>query len=80
MTYVDVQAFELDINLVHDKPNLVMESTLPELYKFVRATVDSEIQKIPFAAHYMVTADDCVFELHKGIIGKDSYLISVAHL
>ena len=80
VTYVDVQAFELDINLVHDKPNLVMESTLPELYKFVRATVDSEIQKIPFAAHYMVTADDCVFELHKGIIGKDSYLISVAHL
>lgn len=81
ITCLDILASELKIGLLPGLPGAIYATVNPVLYNFVSKTImDAELLKKRsskgFAAHYMVTADDVVFELHKGLIGDEFYLIS----
>jgi len=81
ITCLDILSSELKLELVPGLPGAIIESIHPVLYNFVSNTIlDAELLKkrnsIGFAAHYIVCADDVVFEIHRGLIGHDFYLIS----
>lgn len=78
VTSLGIYNSELDITFTREGANLIQTSTHPLLHEFVRSVTDDRgrVSNEVFAHHYMVTADDVIYELHKGIMGQDNYLIS----
>jgi len=80
VTTMDLLAEELKLGFCDNNPKLpalIRESTHPHLYTFAQASLSGAVAaRKKLKAHYVVTADDVIYSLTKGMIGDDSYLIS----
>lgn len=80
VTAMDLLSNELKLGFYDKNPKLpamIRESTHPHLYSFAKASLDGVVSlRKKLKAHYLVTADDVIYSLTKGMIGDSSYLIS----
>jgi hypothetical protein len=79
VTTVDLLADELKLGFydeVKDLPALIRASTHPYLFEFAKATLTStDALRSKAKTHYVVTADDVVYTLIKGLVSQEAYLI-----
>lgn len=83
VTTLDVLAAELEFGFYRqdnfDMPARIMESNHAVIFWYVKSLFDTDHPYISKGGrHLLVTADDQVFEVHRGLIGQDNYLISKA--
>lgn len=88
VTSIEMVSQELNMVMPPDGIPAMIDAGHPDLYAFAVATITAAEQiansadriqagaSYYFAHHYLVTADDVVFELHRGLLNDDSYLIS----
>lgn len=79
VTYVDFLAEQLRMNVTQNMSNMVSVKTHPELNKLIQETVHLKSEDVGYGSHYLVTADDLVFEMHEGLLGylnNRSYLVN----
>lgn len=81
ITTMDVLAAELELGFYKqdgfDMPARIMESNHSILFWYAKSLFDSVDPIVSeHSRHYLVTADDEYFELHRGLIGKENYLLS----
>lgn len=79
VTTLDLLADELKLGFydeTKDLPALIRGSTHPHLFQFAKATLTgAEALRGKAKTHYIVTADDVVYTLIKGLVGKEHFLI-----
>lgn len=81
VTTLDVLAAELEFGFykqdAYDMPARIMESNHGVVFWYAKSLFGSVDPVIADQSrHFLVTADDECFELHRGLIGKDNFLIS----
>lgn len=77
ITRLDIFSADLNIECLQNQGSAILESELPLLHRMAKSILATErLGKIPFAHHLIVTADEKIYEIHKGLIGKDYILIS----
>ena len=79
VTYIDVPSGLLNITLKRGVPNQVLESSLPELYKFIKRMFENNVLDIDVSKFYLVTNDDRVFEYYRGYLGDDNFGAYLIH-
>lgn len=78
ITYVDVMGRELNLAVESDEALLIQSTQTPVLYELVSSLfsqADAWSNKV--STHLLITRDDKIYQLHKGYLGIDSYLISL---
>ena len=79
VTTLDLLADELKLGFYDeskDLPALIRSSTHPHLFEFAKATLTgAEALRGKAKTHYIVTADDVVYTLIKGLVGQEHFLI-----
>lgn len=79
VTTMDLLADELKLGFydeVKDLPALIRGSTHPNLFQFAKATLTStDAVRGKAKSHYIVTADDVVYTLIKGLVSPEAFLI-----
>ena len=79
-TYLQVQSTDLSVSNFGLLGTEVLLSKNPELYKLALEMFDEEETKvIPLAHRLLITADNIVYEFHRGLINKDFITISKFH-
>lgn len=77
ITLVNVLASELGVVIDYGIANVVQQSKNPTLYSLIRNCILKGEHYDPSMAHtYLVTSDNVIFELHKGLIVGDAFMIS----
>lgn len=81
VTTMDILSAELDFGFYkqgnYEMPGRIMESNHSIIYWYAKSLFENEHPYIAKnARHLLVTADNCVYELHRGLIGNDNFLIS----
>ena len=80
VTSIDLSSSQLGVSAVVNVASLVSASMLPELNNFIALTTDISLDPSShYSAHYLLTNDDRLFELHKGYLSTQaipSYLIN----
>jgi hypothetical protein len=78
VTYVDILASELAIELDDEYETVQIEETInPLLYKLASSTFE-QLKAYPYhcSRHLLVTRDDHLYEIYKGVFANETYLIS----
>jgi hypothetical protein len=78
---MDILSAELDFGFYkqgnYEMPGRIMESNHSIIYWYAKSLFENEHPYIAKnARHLLVTADNRVYELHRGLIGNDNFLIS----
>lgn len=81
LTFVNVHNTELNITVNTDNASMLTQSNTPLMYKlaadvFDNKGVESDICSKDVMHYLVITKDGIIYELHKGVIGVDCYLIS----
>ncbi len=81
LTYVEMLDAELDIHLQQNQTMLIKEGLYPWLFKLAESLFETEMDDC-INTHLLITADDRVYSLHRGLIGNDptTFLISKADM
>jgi hypothetical protein len=75
---VDILASELAIELDDEYETVQIEETInPLLYKLASSTFE-QLKAYPYhcSRHLLVTRDDHLYEIYKGVFANETYLIS----
>ena len=81
VTTMDVLSAELDFGFYkqgnYEMPGRIMESNHSIIFWYAKSLFENDHPYIAKnARHLLVTADNRVYELHRGLIGNDNFLIS----
>ena len=78
-TFIDLWDSELGLGLEEVGAVAIIESVTPLLYKVAKSLFDQQGTENQAFHNLLITQDNVRYELHKGIIGKDTFLISKYH-
>ena len=73
ITYLGVVKEELNLGFSQDGANQIMESSSPNLHKLVKSIFDNSSTNP--SNSYLVLEDNTIYEIYKGLVGVESYLI-----
>lgn len=78
VTLISLYDKELDLGLFEGNTSAIQSASHPVLLEFARSVVDdnNRTNERNFAHHYLVTADDVIYELQKGSLGNENFLIA----
>lgn len=77
VTAIGVNSAELNLGLMSKMPNLLNADKFSGLNSLTKSLFKStDKTNMTYSHHYIVTSDKKVFELHRGVIGHGTYLIS----
>lgn len=77
ITVVNVLSKELNVIFTEGEVNAIKQSALPTMYRMIKEGIESaEKENVHFLHHILVTADNKRYEMHRGWIGNEFFLLS----
>jgi hypothetical protein len=77
LTYLDIHSTEVGIEPNAKYGSSILQSSHPLLYQLVKNIFDQDNTMSFRAAHHLlITADNVIFEFHKGLLGNGFYTVS----
>lgn len=77
ITVVNVLSKELNVVFTNGEVNAIKQSALPTLYRMIKEGIEcAEKESVQFLHHILVTADNKRYEMHRGWVGNEFFLLS----